>query len=114
VAIREFGMICRRSSGSISTRRADTCPGLQGDEASSLLGPSEAEHALWVDAPVLTPAISLRLSYVFGIHVDLSCLLPAPGRAARWMRQPNSAALFGGGTALEYLLEHDVAMGGRA
>lgn len=83
--------------------------GLQVDEASRLLGLSEAEYAHWVEAPVLTPAILLRLSYVFGIHVDLTCLLPAPGRAARWMRQPNTAPLFGGGTALEYLLERDVA-----
>lgn len=83
--------------------------GLQSDQAGRLLGLSEAEYPLWVKAPVLTPAILLRLSYVFGIHVDLTCLLPEPGRAARWMRQPNTVALFGGGTALKYLLEHDVA-----
>lgn len=83
--------------------------GLQVDEASRLLGLSEAEYAHWVEAPVLTPTILLRLSYVFGIHVDLTCLLPAPDRVARWMREPNTAALFGGGTALEYLLERDVA-----
>lgn len=83
--------------------------GLQADEASRLLGLSEVEYAHWVEAPVLTPAILLRLSYVLGIHVDLTRLLPAPGRAAHWMRQPNTAALFGGGTALEYLLERDVA-----
>lgn len=83
--------------------------GLQVDEARRLLGLSEAEYSHWLEAPVLTPAILLRLSYVFGIHVDLARLLPAPGRAASWMRQPNTAALFGGGTALEYLLERDVA-----
>ena len=82
---------------------------LQVGEASRLLGLSVAEYVHWVEAPVLTPAILLRLSYVFGIHVNLTCLLPAPGRPAHWMRQPNTAALFGGGTALEYLLERDVA-----
>lgn len=82
---------------------------LQIDEASRLLGLSEPQYVLWAKAPVLTPAILLRLSYLFGIHVDLTCLLPAPSRAARWMRQPNTAALFGGGSALEYLLKHDVA-----
>lgn len=82
---------------------------LQTEEASRLLGLSQAEYTHWVEAPVLAPAILFRLSYVFGIHVDLTRLLPAPGRAAHWMRQSNTAALFGGGTALEYLLERDVA-----
>lgn len=82
--------------------------GLRAHEASRLLGLSEAEYALWLEAPVLTPAIVLRLSYVLGIYADLTRLLPAPGRAARWMRQPNAAPLFGGATALEYMLERDV------
>jgi hypothetical protein len=82
---------------------------LQVDEASRLLGLSEVDYALWIEAPALTPAILIRLSYLFGIYVDLTRLLPAPGRAARWVRQPNTAAVFGGRTALEYLLERDVA-----
>ncbi|UTA55598.1 MbcA/ParS/Xre antitoxin family protein [Lysobacter soli] len=82
---------------------------LQVDQASRLLGLSEVEYALWIETPALTPAILIRLSYLFGIYVDLTRLLPAPGRAARWVRQPNTAAVFAGRTALEYLLERDVA-----
>lgn len=50
-----------------------------------------------------------RLSHLFGIHASLQILLPAPGRAARWVREPNGAPLFGGRPALERMLGGQVA-----
>ena len=42
-----------------------------------------------------------RISYVFGIYKALHTLLPVPERADEWIHAPNSAACFGGRTAVE-------------
>lgn len=49
-----------------------------------------------------------RISYILGIYKALQILLPDPERADRWITTPNSAALFGGGTALERMLAGNV------
>jgi hypothetical protein len=50
-----------------------------------------------------------RLSYLLGIYKSLQILLPDPEAADAWIRKPNAAALFGGGSALERMLSGQVA-----
>jgi antitoxin Xre/MbcA/ParS-like protein len=50
-----------------------------------------------------------RLSYLLGIYKSLQILLPDPKAADSWVRQPNSALLFGGRSALERMLSGQVA-----
>lgn len=50
-----------------------------------------------------------RLSYIFGIYKDLQVLLPDSKAADGWIHRPNSAAPFGGKTALERMLSGNVA-----
>jgi hypothetical protein len=50
-----------------------------------------------------------RLSYVFGIYKALQLLLPEPAAADGWLHRPNSAAPFGGRSALERLMSGNVA-----
>ena len=45
-----------------------------------------------------------RLSNLLGIYKSLQILLPEPAAADGWVHRPNSAALFGGGTALARML----------
>jgi hypothetical protein len=56
------------------------------------------------------PADTLeRLSYLLGIYKSLQILLPEPGAADSWVRKPNTAAPFGGRSALERMLSGQVA-----
>jgi hypothetical protein len=50
-----------------------------------------------------------RLSYLLGIYKSLQILLPDAKAADAWVRQPNSAPLFGGHSALERMLSGQVA-----
>jgi Protein of unknown function (DUF2384) len=50
-----------------------------------------------------------RLSYLLGIYKSLQILLPDPKAADEWVRRPNSATLFGGGSALDRMLSGQVA-----
>ena len=50
-----------------------------------------------------------RLSYVFGIYKALEILLPDPAAADAWVRRPNTAAPFGGRSALARMLSGNVA-----
>jgi hypothetical protein len=50
-----------------------------------------------------------RLSYLLGIYKSLQILLPDPQAADAWVRKPNAAALFGGGSALDRMLSGQVA-----
>ena len=50
-----------------------------------------------------------RISYIFGIYSAINILLPDPARASVWMRAPNTAAPFGGGTALERMCRGEVS-----
>ncbi len=49
-----------------------------------------------------------RISYVLGIYKALQILLPDPAQADRWITTPNTAPLFGGGSALERMLGGNV------
>jgi hypothetical protein len=50
-----------------------------------------------------------RLSYLLGIYKSLQILLPDARAADNWIRKPNTAALFGGRSALERMLSGQVA-----
>jgi hypothetical protein len=50
-----------------------------------------------------------RLSYLLGIYKSLQILLPDPKSADEWVRRPNTAPPFGGGSALERMLSGQVA-----
>jgi len=45
-----------------------------------------------------------RISHVLGIFKSINVLLPRKESADAWIRRPNTAALFKGRTALDYLL----------
>lgn len=49
-----------------------------------------------------------RISYVLGIYKALQILLPDPARADAWVRQPNTGAPFGGGSALDRMMGGNV------
>jgi hypothetical protein len=46
-----------------------------------------------------------RLSYILGIFSDLQVLLPDITAADAWIKKPNTASLFGGKSALDFLIE---------
>ena len=50
-----------------------------------------------------------RISYVLGIYKALQVLFPDPTRADAWLRKPNAALPFGGGSALDRMLSGNVA-----
>ncbi|MDQ2780069.1 MAG: MbcA/ParS/Xre antitoxin family protein [Pseudomonadota bacterium] len=81
--------------------------GLEAGQKQALLGTSRSVYYRWqageVTAP-LDPATAERLSYLFRIYAALQVLLPVRERADAWLQAPNSAALFGGGTALARML----------
>ena len=77
---------------------------------SRLLGVNRAIWYQWQrgGAVTLDTPLRLRLSYLLGIDGALQVLLPVPGRAHEWLRKPNRAPLFAGGTALARMLSGDV------
>jgi hypothetical protein len=50
-----------------------------------------------------------RISYIMGIYKSLRILLADEDAANRWVRRPNDAPLFGGGSALDKMLQGNVA-----
>lgn len=86
--------------------------GLTIAEQLRLLGiASRSTYFKWrrEQAPRLPQDTLERLSYLLGIYKSLQILLPDPGAADEWVRKPNSAAPFGGGSALERMLSGQVA-----
>ena len=57
----------------------------------------------------LTRDVLERISYVLGIYKALQILLPDTERADAWVHQPNTAPLFGGGSALARMLGGNVS-----
>ena len=87
--------------------------GLTVDEQLTLLGqPPRSTFFAWRKHPekAALPRDTLeRLSNLLGIYKSLQILLPEPTAADAWVRQPNSAAPFGGGTALQRMLAGNVS-----
>lgn len=86
--------------------------GLTSTEQQVLLGVGKSTLAAWRAGKVkagLDRTVLERLSYVFGIYSALQILLPIPERADAWIRRENTAAPFGGGSALRRMLGGQVA-----
>lgn len=86
--------------------------GLKNAEARRLLGdPPESTWYKWKKQQDGQPGRDVleRISYVLGIYKALQLLFPDPTRADAWLRRPNAAAPFGGGSALERMLSGNVA-----
>jgi hypothetical protein len=83
------------------------------DEQLALLGqPPRSTYYAWRKTPAQAtlPRDTLeRLSNLLGIYKSLQILLPDPAAADSWVRQPNSAPAFGGGTALARMLAGNVS-----
>ena len=87
--------------------------GLSVDEQLALLGqPPRSTYYAWRKHPekASLPRDTLEpLSNLLGIWKGLQILLPDTAAADAWIRQPNSAAPFGGGSALQRLLAGNVS-----
>ena len=83
------------------------------DEQLALLGqPPRSTFYAWRKTPAQAtlPRDTLeRLSNILGIYKSLQILLPDPAAADAWVRQPNNAPAFGGGTALARMLAGNVS-----
>lgn len=86
---------------------------LSVDEQLALLGePPRSTFFAWRKQPekATLPRDTLeRLSNILGIYKSLQILLPDAVAADAWVRQPNSATPFGGGTALARMLAGNVS-----
>lgn len=86
--------------------------GLSVDEQLRLLGqPPRSTYFAWRKHPekaALSRDTLERLSNLLGIYKSLQILLPDPAAADAWVRQPNSAGPFGGGSALDRMLAGNV------
>ena len=87
--------------------------GLSVDEQLCLLGqPPRSTFFAWRKQPekAALPRDTLeRLSNLLGIYKALQILLPEPDAADAWVRRPNSAAPFGGRSALQRMLAGNVS-----
>ena len=86
--------------------------GLSAAEARVLLGsPPESTFYKWKSgkAGSVGRDVLERVSYVLGIYKALQILLPDARAADAWVRQPNTAAPFGGRPALERMLSGNVS-----
>jgi hypothetical protein len=87
--------------------------GLSVDEQLRLLGqPPRSTFFVWRKHPdkASLPRDTLeRLSNLLGIYKSLQILLPDAAAADAWVRQPNQAAAFGGGSALDRMLAGNVS-----
>ena len=87
--------------------------GLTVDEQLCLLGqPPRSTYFAWRKQPdkaSLSRDTLERLSNILGIYKSLQILLPDSAVADAWVRQPNGAAPFGGGTALARMLAGNVS-----
>ena len=87
--------------------------GLSVDEQLALLGqPPRSTYFAWrkhPDRASVSRDTLERLSNILGIYKSLQILLPDAAAADAWVRQPNTAPLFSGGTALERMLAGNVS-----
>jgi Antitoxin Xre/MbcA/ParS C-terminal toxin-binding domain/Antitoxin Xre-like helix-turn-helix domain len=80
---------------------------LSAEEERTLLGsPPRSTFFKWKSerAARLSADTIERISCVMGIYKALRILLPTPEAAHAWVRKPNTAAGFGGKSALERML----------
>ena len=87
--------------------------GLSVDEQLKLLGqPPRSTYFVWRKRPdkAALPRDTLeRLSNILGIYKSLQILLADTADADAWVRLPNRAAPFGGGSAMDRMLAGNVS-----
>ncbi len=87
--------------------------GLSVEEQLALLGqPPRSTFFAWRKQPdkAALPRDTLeRLSNILGIYKSLQILLPDAAAADAWVRKPNAAPAFGGGSALDRMLAGNVS-----
>ncbi len=87
--------------------------GLTIEQQLVLLGqPPRSTYFAWRKQPDkagLSRDVLERLSNLLGIYKSLQILLPDPAAADAWVRQPNTAPLFGGRSALDRMLAGNVS-----
>ncbi len=83
------------------------------DEQLLLLGqPPRSTYFAWRKQPdkaAVTRDTLERLSNILGIYKSLQILLPDAAAADAWVRLANTAAPFGGGTAMDRMLAGNVS-----
>lgn len=83
------------------------------DEQLTLLGnPPRSTYYKWKKSPEaaqLGRDTLERISYILGIYKALQILLPDQTAADAWIKKPNTAAPFGGRSALQRMLSGNVA-----
>jgi len=80
---------------------------LTNGEQEVILGVSQPTCYRWRNdqvASALSADTLERLGYVLNIYAALQILLPVQERADAWIKQPNTAPLFGGESALKRML----------
>ncbi|MGZ3496933.1 MAG: antitoxin Xre-like helix-turn-helix domain-containing protein [Vulcanimicrobiaceae bacterium] len=82
--------------------------GLSRSERRVLLGsiPESTFHK-YVKSPAsarLSRDTLERISHIVGIFKSINIILPRPEAADAWVKRPNSAALFKGRSALDYMM----------
>jgi hypothetical protein len=85
---------------------------LSVEEQMALLGvTARSTFFKWKKDPnIVLPKDTLeRISYILGIYKALQILLPSEKAADEWVKRPNTAALFGGRSALDRMLSGQVA-----
>jgi Antitoxin Xre/MbcA/ParS C-terminal toxin-binding domain/Antitoxin Xre-like helix-turn-helix domain len=82
------------------------------DEQLALLGnPARSTYFKWKkEGGVLPHDTQDRLSYVFGIYEALQILFPDDQAASSWVRQPNTALVFGGRSAIDLMTRDLVSL----
>ena len=81
---------------------------LTNEEQRALLGwPPESTFFKYKAGQITTLSYDMlmRISLVLGIYKNLHILYPDPALADRWLRLPNSNALFGGKPALALMID---------
>jgi hypothetical protein len=101
------------SAGLRAFERIAAAWGLSVEEQLCLLGqPPRSTFFAWRKQPdkaALGRDTLERLSNILGIYKALQILLPDAAAADAWVRQPNGAPPFGGGTALARMLAGNVS-----
>lgn len=84
---------------------------LSSNERSVILGLDDTGISAMGSIPPhqLPPEILERLSIFLDIFHAINTLLPIEERADAWMRKPNRAPLFGGGSAIDLMLNEGLA-----
>ena len=85
--------------------------GLSLDQQLVLLGgrPKSTFYNWKRNGGALPDDVLERISYILGAYRALEILLPKPEAADSWIKKPNTAPAFGGGSALDRMLGGKVA-----